>query len=261
MRSLLRPSATQFMAMRLLRAPGSRALCKAAAKPAETSVSTEVKEAKADAVAEAPLTNERGEVIKTWGETVDLPAVSPKEAEDAYLDATSVTRSMTPPIAEAVAARDDMLHDRFNYVAKNLNPDSQYVVMGGKGKVAPAAISQASFIIAGLVVVLGGIASVFYVKTQWGVSNAKEFGDRMREKGQKRKEALERSSSATLVRSVSSRAETSVKENIELVRRPSQQLGSHLDKSFKGVVAEGRKPGTAVGLATAAVNESRAAAA
>ena len=249
----MRPPAQRFMAM--LRAPDCRALCKAA-KPAETSVSTEVKkpDPSTDAIAEAPLTNERGEVIKTWGTSLDLPAVSEKDAENAYLDATSVTRSIMPPVAEAVAARDDMLHDRFNYVAKNLNPDSQYVVMGGKGKVAPAAISQASFLLAGFVVLLGGIASVFYVKTQWGVNNAKEFGDRMREKGQKRKEALERSTSATLVRSVSSRAETSVKENIDLVRRPSQQLGSHLDKSFKGVVAEGRAPG-ATGLATAAINK------
>ena len=73
-----------------------------------------------------------------------------------------------------------------------------------------------------------------------GVSSAKEFGDRLRDKGAKRREALERSTSANLVRSVSSRAEATVKENVEIVRRPSQQLGSHLDTSFKGACSVGR---------------------
>ena len=67
-----------------------------------------------------------------------------------------------------------------------------------------------------------------------GVSSAKEFGDRLRDKGAARREVLERSKSANLVRSVSARAEASVKENVDIVRRPSQQLGSHLDTSFKG---------------------------
>ena len=128
-------------------------------------------------------------MIKTWGQGIDLPAVSEKEAQEAYLDATSVTRSMKPAIQEAVAARDDMLKDRFNYVSKNLNPASQYVVMGGKdAAVAPAAIGQGSFLIAGFIVLLGGIASVVYVKTQWGVASPKEFGDRLREKGAARRE-------------------------------------------------------------------------
>jgi len=87
---------------------------------------------------------------------------------------------------------------------------------------------------------MGAIASVVYVKTQWGVSSAKELGDRLREKGAAKKASLERSNTAHLVRSVSSRAEASVKENVDLVRRPSQEMGSHFQKSFKGVVKEGR---------------------
>ena len=203
-------------------------------------VSTKVEKASSsDAVAE-PLKNERGELVKNWGTSVDLPEVSKKEAEDAFLDATSVTRSMKPAIQEAVAARDDMLKDRFNYVATNLNPDSQYVVMGGKGKVAPAAVTQTSFLIAGFVVLLGAVGTVVYIKTQWGVGSAKELGDRLRERGAKRKEALERSTSATLVRSVSKQAESSVKSNVDLVRRPSQEMGAHFQQSFKGVVKENR---------------------
>eukprot|EP00322_Chrysochromulina_rotalis_P006638 CAMPEP_0115851962 /NCGR_PEP_ID=MMETSP0287-20121206/12749_1 /TAXON_ID=412157 /ORGANISM="Chrysochromulina rotalis, Strain UIO044" /LENGTH=261 /DNA_ID=CAMNT_0003306005 /DNA_START=17 /DNA_END=802 /DNA_ORIENTATION=- len=192
------------------------------------------------AVEAEPLRNSRGEVVKTWGTSVDLPEVTKKEAEDAFLDATSVTRSMKPAIQEAVAARDDMLKDRFNYVSKNLNSDAQYVVMGGKGKVAPAAVGQASFLFAGLVVLLGAIGTVVYIKTQWGVGSAKELGDRLRERGAARKDALERSTSARLVRTVSSQAEQSVKSNVDIVRRPSQQLGEHFQESFKGVVKENR---------------------
>ena len=70
-----------------------------------------------------------------------------------------------------------------------------------------------------------------------GVSSAKEFGDRLRDKGAKRREALERSTSAHLVRSVSARAEATVKDNVDIVRRPSQQLGSHFDGSFKGALS------------------------
>ena len=112
--------------------------------------------------------------------------------------------------------------------------------MGGKGAVAPAAIGQGSFLIAGLMVLLGGIGGVVYIKTQWGVSTPMELGDRLRQKGAARREALERSTSASLIRSVSAGAEKSVKENVELVRRPSQQLGAHFNESFKGVVKENR---------------------
>lgn len=109
------------------------------------------------------------QIVKNWGSSVDLPAVSKQEAEEAYLDATSVTRAVTPAVAEAVAARDDMLKDRFNYVSQHVtNPAAQYVVMGADKKaVAPAAIGQGSFLIAGIIVVLSGIAAVVYVKTQW----------------------------------------------------------------------------------------------
>ena len=177
------------------------------------------------------------QVIKHWGDSVELPAVTPKQAQEAYLEATDVTRAMTPPVATAVAARDDMLHDRFNYVATNLNPAAQYVVMGKKGAVAPAAIGQGAFLMGGFIVLMGAIASVVYVKTQWGVGSAKQLGDRLREKGAEKRATLERSNTANLVRSVSSRAETSVKENVDLVRRPSQELGSHFQKSFKGARA------------------------
>lgn len=173
-------------------------------------------------------------MVKTWGSSVELPAVTKKEAEKAFLEATDFKTAMTPPIQTAVAARDDMLKDRFNYVSTNLNPASQYIVMGGKGAVAPAAIGQGSFIIAGICVLLSGIAGVVYIKTQWKVNSALELGDRLRAKGAERKELLERSNSAKLVRSVSANAEASVKEHVELVRRPSQQLGAHLDTSFKG---------------------------
>ena len=92
---------------------------------------------------------------------------------------------------------------------------------------------------------MGGIASVVYVRTQWGVKTPMELGDRLREKGAAKRESLERSSSAKLVRSFSQKAESSVKENVEIVRRPSQQMGEHFQKSFKGVVKEGRVPGAA----------------
>ena len=179
-------------------------------------------------------------MVKTWGANVDLPAVTKREVEQAFLQATDVATAMTPPVATAVAARDDMLKDRFNYVANNVNPASQYVVMGSSGAVAPAAIGQTSFLVAGLVVLMGGVATVVFIKTQWGVSSPKELGDRLREKGAARKEMLERSNSASLVRSISRQAETSVKDNVELVRRPSQELNTHFGQSFKGVVKDGR---------------------
>jgi hypothetical protein len=178
--------------------------------------------------------------VKNWGTSVELPAVTKEEAQEAYLEATSPTRALTPPVATAVAARDDMLKDRFNYVSKNLNPDAQYVVMGGKGKVAPAAVGQTSFLIAGVCVLLGAIGGVVYIKSQWGVSNPKELGDRLRERGAEKRAVLERSNTAHLVRTVSQNAEGVVKKNVELVRTPSQQLGQHFGETFKG--APGRRP-------------------
>ena len=83
-----------------------------------------------------------------------------EQAENAYLDATDVKRAMTPPISVAVEARDDMLKDRFNYVATNLNPAAQYVVMGKKGAVAPQGVSQNAMLMATFCVVLGAITAV-----------------------------------------------------------------------------------------------------
>ena len=178
------------------------------------------------------------QIVKTWGETVELPAVTKEEAQKAYLAATDVATAMKPAVQEAVQARDDMLKDRFNYVSKHVN-SNQYIVAGGK-KVAPAAIGQGSFLIAGFCVLLGAIGTVVYVKTQvhtarerrtsnrvrvsltasvpaqWGVNSALELGDRLRERGAQRKETLERSNSAKLVRSLSSQAESTVKENVDL---------------------------------------------
>lgn len=219
------------------RAAAARLLSSDASKPAASNPDA----SDSTAVTDAPLTNARGEVIKTWGSSVELPAVTQKEAQEAYLDATDVVRAMNPPIATAVAARDDMLKDRFNYVSNNLNPASQYIVAGADGKsVAPAAIGQASFLMAGIMVLLGSIGAVVYIKTQWGVSSAMELGDRLREKGAERRATLERSNSANVVRAFSQKAETTVKGNVELVRRPSQELGQHFQESFKGVVKENR---------------------
>jgi hypothetical protein len=189
-------------------------------------------------------------VIKTWGANLDLPAVSKEQAQEAYLDATDVTRAITPPTAKAVEARDDMMQGRYNYVATHVNnPAAQYIVMGGKGAVAPAAVGQGSMLIAGVVVVAGGIAAALYIKQSWGVNSAHELGDRLREKGAKRKEALDTSTTAKLVRRMSETAELHVKENVELVRRPSEKLGLHFAESFKGVVKSGREPGAATAAA------------
>ena len=110
------------------------------------------------------------QIVKTWGETVELPAVTKEEAQKAYLAATDVATAMKPAVQEAVQARDDMLKDRFNYVSKHVN-QTQYIVAGGK-KVAPAGISGASFAIAGFCVLLGAIGTVVYVKTQVRVCGA-----------------------------------------------------------------------------------------
>ena len=213
-------------------APRLRALC--TQKPAAAgSTGKEV-------AAEPTTTNRNkdGVATYTYGESLNLPEVTKEQAENAYLDATDVKRAMTPPISVAVEARDDMLKDRFNYVSKHVN-SNQYIVAGGK-KVAPAAIGQGSFLIAGFCVLLGAIGTVVYVKTQvhaarerrtsrrvrvsltasvpaqWGVNSALELGDRLRERGAQRKETLDGSNSAKLVRSLSSQAESTVKENVDL---------------------------------------------
>ena len=223
----------------LVRTP-ARPLSRCSARPLSRCLSNKTSAGAPSEVSAEVLTNERGEVVKHWGSGVELPAVTKQQAEEAFLDTTSVARALTPPVSVAVEARDDMLKDRFNYVSTHLNPANQYVVMGGKGSVAPAAIGQGSFILAGVVVLMSAVGGVVYIRTQWGVKSPKELGDRLREKGAAKKEAMERSGSVNLVRTVSQNAEKTVKENVELVRRPSQHMGAHFNESFKGVVKENR---------------------
>jgi len=174
--------------------------------------------------------------VKNWGSGLELREISKKEAEENYLDATDLKRTMMPPTGVAVQARDDMLHDRFNYVATNLNPAAQYVVMGKKGAVAPQQVTSTGLALASVCVLMGAITTVVYIKTQWNVSSPKELGDRLREKGAKRREAMEGGEAIKLVRTISKQADNTVKENVDLVRRPSQQLGGHFQESFKDVV-------------------------
>mmetsp|Transcript_31239 Transcript_31239/g.77890 ORF Transcript_31239/g.77890 Transcript_31239/m.77890 type:complete len:239 (-) Transcript_31239:396-1112(-) len=172
---------------------------------------------------------------KIWGSGLELEPVTKEQAEEKYLDVTDLKRTLTPPTSVAVKARDDMLNDRFNYVSTHLSNENAYIVAGKKGAVAPAAVGQTGMALASFCVLMGAITSVVYIKTQWGVTSAKDLGDKLREKGAARREALEASGTVGLVRSISSKGEATVKEHVELVRRPSQQLGEHLDKSFKGV--------------------------
>merc|ERR1740117_1474161 len=112
-------------------APRLRALC--TQKPATAgSTGKEV-------AAEPTTTNRNKDGVATYnyGESLNLPEVTKEQAENAYLEATDVTRAMTPPISVAVEARDDMLKDRFNYVANNLNPSSRAIYANRRP--APAA--------------------------------------------------------------------------------------------------------------------------
>jgi hypothetical protein len=80
--------------------------------------------------------------LQVWGSNVELPSVTRKQAEESYLNATSVSRAVTPPTGLANEARNDMVKNRIDYVSTNLRPASQYVVMGKAGAVAPVAVSQ-----------------------------------------------------------------------------------------------------------------------
>jgi len=173
---------------------------------------------------------------KTWGSALELKEVSKEEAQEKFLEVTDLKRTLMPPTGVAVEARNDMLNDRFNYVSTHLSNENAYIVAGKKGAVAPAAVGQTGMTLATVCVLMGAITTVVYIKTQWGVSSPKELGDKLREKGAARREAMEKSSSVGLVRRFSANAEQGVKENVELVRRPSQQLGQHLGESFKDVV-------------------------
>ena len=144
--------------------PRLRALCtqKPAAPPAGSSGK--------EVAAEPTTTNRNKDGVATYnyGESLNLPEVTKEQAENAYLEATDVTRAMTPPISVAVEARDDMLKDRFNYVgvprgleprtsrqrprqvvfccshvcaspwtANNLNPANRAIYAGADGAVEP----------------------------------------------------------------------------------------------------------------------------
>uniref|UniRef100_A0A7S0J2K5 Uncharacterized protein n=1 Tax=Calcidiscus leptoporus TaxID=127549 RepID=A0A7S0J2K5_9EUKA len=176
--------------------------------------------------------------VKVWGSNLELPEVSKKQAEDSYLDATDVTRAITPPTGLVNKTRDDFSKDRFNYVAANLNPASQYVVMGGKGKVAPVAVSQGAIAIASLLVLMSAVTAVLYIKKEWKVNSLKELGDRLREKGSARRESIESASAARLVRSISQTADTTVKANVDLIRRPTQHAAESLTSTFQGGVVK-----------------------
>ena len=134
-----------------------------------------------------------------------------------------------------------MTKDRVNYVSTNLRPEAQYIVPGKSGAVAPVAVSQGALGMASLIVLCGGLLGAVYIKKEWKVSSAKELGDALRARGAARREAIEASSATSLVPSISQTADTTVKENVELLRRPSQQLGSHFNESFQGKIVK-KKP-------------------
>ena len=73
-------------------------------------------------------------------------------------------------------------------------------------------------------------------------SPAQELGDKLREKGAARKEAIESGGAVGLVRSISTTADTTVKANVDIVRRPTQQVGGTLHGAFQGGIA-GAKAG------------------
>ena len=121
--------------------------------------------------------------------------------------------------------------------------------MGQDGKtVAPDAISGSAFAIAGALVMMAGITGVVYLRTQWGVTSPKDLGDKLRERGAARKEALEQGSAAKLVRTFSASAEQGVKANVDLVRAPSHQLGEHFKDTFQGGVGANKIKTAAAGL-------------
>ena len=59
--------------------------------------------------------------------------------------------------------------------------------------------------------------------------------------GAARREEMEKSGTVHLARTLSRNMDATVKENVEIVRRPSQQMGEHFQESFKGVVR--KRPG------------------
>ena len=179
---------------------------------------------------------------KVWGgANLDLPQVTSEQAQESFKDVTSVSRAITPPTGLADQARKDMVKERFEYVQANLRPGAQYVVPGASGAaVAPVAVSQSSLAVATALVVMGGITAAMYIKTQWNVSSPMELGDRLREKGAMRRQSIEKSGAVSLVRTVSQTADTTVKANVDLVRKPSQRLGSNFHETFQHVGKKGK---------------------
>lgn len=177
----------------------------------------------------------------TWGgSALELEPVSKERAAQAFKDATSLSSAITPPTGLATEARDDMVVNRFEYVENNLRPGAQVIVPGANGTaVAPVAVSQSSLAVATALVVMGGVAAAMYVKTQWNVSSGKELGDVLRAKGAARREAMESSGAVSLVRTVSQHADSTVKSNVDLIRKPSQQMGSTLQQTFQQVGRKG----------------------
>jgi hypothetical protein len=80
-----------------------------------------------------------------------------------------------------------------------------------------------------------------YIKNEWKLESGKDLGDRLRERGAARRQALESSSATMLVRTISQTADKTVKSNVDLIRRPTQHLGSHLNDSFQGKVVKAQR--------------------
>uniref|UniRef100_A0A7S4FCL0 Uncharacterized protein n=1 Tax=Chrysotila carterae TaxID=13221 RepID=A0A7S4FCL0_CHRCT len=183
-----------------------------------------------------PTTSKRadGLDVKVWGNNLELPKVTEQQARESYLDATSVTRAITPPTSLTRQAREDIGKERFNYVAEHMNPASQYVVMGKKGAVAPGAVSQSAILIASLLVLMSAITAGIYIKKEYKVNSMLELGDKLRERGAARRLAIENSGATSLARSFSQNADSTVKAHVDLVRRPTQQAGESLTATFNG---------------------------
>jgi hypothetical protein len=92
-----------------------------------------------------------------------------------------------------------------------------------------------------MIVLVGGIIGAVYIKKEWKLESGKDLGDRLREKGATRRQALETSGAIMLVRTISQTADRTVKSNVDMIRRPSQHLGTHLNDSFQGKVVKAHK--------------------
>jgi len=222
--------------LRQLSAPAE----KPAAKPEDKELQVSSSRTASDIATSTGGKTQDGVDVKVWGYgALELPEVSKKDANEAFLDVTDVKRAVQPDMKLVHKARDEMGKDRFNYLATNFNPAAQYIVPGSKGNVAPAMVSQAGLAAATMIVLLGAITATVYIKKSWGVGSMKEFGDVLREKGAARKESMEASKSINLVRTISQSADGAVKANVDIIRRPSSNVGASLTDTFKGGVGAG----------------------